>query len=135
MSLKLHLKPNEKVIIGGAVIKCGVHSIDFIVENNVPILRQKDIMTEVRAVSPSKRIYFLLQLMYVDESEYSTSYYDNYIKLEQEIVTAAPSTIQFFERINKEITSGKIYQALKIAQELIHYEQELMAQHTNLIKI
>jgi len=131
MSLKLHLKPSEKVIIGGAVIKCGHHAVDFTVENNVPILRQKDIMTEAGAISPSQRIYFVLQLMYVDSAADTTHYLNSYRELEQEIVTAAPSTRRFFEEINREITAGKIYKALKVAQTLITYEKELIARTTD----
>ena len=52
MSLKLRLKPDEKVIIGRAVIRNGPKACDLLVENNVPILRQKDILTEAEAVSP-----------------------------------------------------------------------------------
>lgn len=131
MSLKLHLKPNEKVIISGAVIKCGHHPIDFTVENNVPILRQKDIMTEAGAISPSQRIYFVLQLMYVDSAADITHYHASYRELEQEIISAAPSTRRFFEEINREITAGKMYLALKVAQELIAYEKALIAHTTS----
>lgn len=130
MSLKLHLKPNEKVIISGAVIKCGRHAIDFTVENNVPILRQKDIMTEAGAISPSQRVYFVLQLMYVDSAADISPYHASYRELEQEIVTAAPSTRHFFEEINREITAGRMYHALKVAQALIAYEKELIAHTT-----
>jgi len=43
MSLKITLKPYEKFIIGGAVIINGEAKSTFVVENDVPILRQKDI--------------------------------------------------------------------------------------------
>lgn len=134
MSLKLHLKPGEKIIIGGAVIKCGGHAVDFTVENNVPILRQRDIMTEAGAISPSQRVYFVLQLMYVDSAADTTCYHDTYHDLEQEIVSAAPSTGRFFEEINREIISGKIYKALKVAKALIAYEKELIA-HTTVASV
>lgn len=130
MSLKLHLKPNEKIIIGGAVIKCGSHAVDFTVENNVPILRQKDIMSEAGAISPSQRVYFVLQLMYVDCAADTTHYHATYRELEQEIITAAPSTRHYFEEINREIAAGRLYHALKVAQALIAYEKELIA-HTS----
>lgn len=127
MSLKLHLKPNEKIIIGGAVIKSGAHAVDFTVENNVPILRQKDIMTEAGATSPSRRVYFVLQLMYIDSTSDTASYFASYQKLRQEITDAVPSTKRFFVEIDQNISSGRMYQALKSAQALIAYEQELIA--------
>ena len=67
MALKLSLKPHEKVMIGSAVISNGSSTAHFIVENNVPILRQGDILTEPMTTSPCKRIYFVVQLMYIDD--------------------------------------------------------------------
>ena len=127
MSLKLHLKPNEKVIIGGAVIKCGHHAIDFSVENNVPILRQKDIMTEASAISPSRRVYFALQLMYIDIGSDNSTYLTTYRELEREIAAAVPSSRRFFDEINENIDKSRFYQALKTAQALIAYEGQLIA--------
>ena len=51
------------MIVGGAVITNGnIRNTDLIIENNVPILRQKDILSEKDATSPCSRIYFLIQL-------------------------------------------------------------------------
>lgn len=129
MSLKLHLKPNEKIIIGGAVVRCGNRPVEFVVENNVPILRQKDIMTESDATTPARRVYFLLQLTYIDNgasSHIDTKYLAAYRELELEIVTFVPSTKKFFDEINSHIAAGKLYQALKAAQGLMEYEQMLL---------
>ena len=41
MALKIILKPHEKFILGGAVITNGDAKSAFIVENDVPILREK----------------------------------------------------------------------------------------------
>ena len=46
MSLKLSLKPGEKMIIGGAVVKNGDAKMELFIENQVPLLREKDIMAE-----------------------------------------------------------------------------------------
>lgn len=127
MSLKLHLKPLEKIIIGGAVIQCGNRPIEFTVENNVPILRQKDIMTEAGAISPARRAYFVLQLMYIDSSANDSQYRDIFRELEGEMTTAVPSSRRFFDEINGEIAAGRFYQALKAAQALMAYENELLA--------
>ena len=45
MGLKITLKPGERMIIGGAVITNGGQKSNFIVENKVPILRDKDILS------------------------------------------------------------------------------------------
>jgi flagellar protein FlbT len=72
MALKISLKSGERMILGGAVVTNGSSgSCDLIVENKVPILRQKDILTEAKADSPCRRIYLTVQLMYIDEANLS----------------------------------------------------------------
>ncbi|MBT8366730.1 MAG: flagellar biosynthesis repressor FlbT [Deltaproteobacteria bacterium] len=126
MTLKITLKPNEKMIIGGAVITNGnIKNIDLIIENNLPVLRQKDILSEKDATSPCSRIYFLIQLMYIDEENLATHQH-TYWKLVRELLDAAPRLTGHIDLINEHILSGNCYRALKLASELIHYEQEVL---------
>jgi flagellar protein FlbT len=125
MALKLTLKPHEKLIIGGAVIINGSARSDLIVENNVPILRGKDIMSLNGADSPCKKIYFVIQMMYVDEKNIA-EHHKTYWELVKDIVEAAPSTKPMFQVISNDILQGKFYQALKAARKLIDYEQEVI---------
>ena len=47
MALKITLKPKDRMILGGTVIVNGsCTSSDLIIEYKVPILRQKDILSE-----------------------------------------------------------------------------------------
>jgi flagellar protein FlbT len=66
MPLKLTLKPNEKVLIGTAVLTNAGSKTEIIIQNNVPVLREKDIITEENADTISKKIYFIVLNMYVD---------------------------------------------------------------------
>ena len=125
MPLKITLKPHEKMIVGGAVITNGNTKCDLLIENNVPILRQKDIMSEKEADSPGRRIYFAIQLMYVDEGNLE-EHHNTYWKLVQDIVKAAPSTLGLIDEISENILSSSYYQALKLARKLIDYEQEVI---------
>ncbi len=126
MALKITLKPNEKMIVGGAVITNGnLKNADFIIENNVPILRQKDILSEKDVTSPCSRIYFLIQLMYIDE-ENLTTHQHTYWKLVRELLDAVPRFTGHIDQINENILRGNCYGALKLANELIDYEQEVL---------
>jgi flagellar protein FlbT len=126
MSLKLRLKPDEKIIIGGAVLQNGPKPSEFIVENTVPILRQKDIMAERDAVSPARRVYFVIQLMYIDRDN-QVDYHTRYWDLVKDILKAAPSTKPYIDRISEQIVSRDFYQALKLTRKLITYEEELLS--------
>ena len=125
MSLKLHLKPDEKVILGRAVIRNGSKACEFIVENNVPILRQKDILSEKDADSPARRLYFVIQLMYINE-ENLVEYHNRFWGLSNDILSAAPSTKPYLEKISEQILACSYYQALKLTRKLIDYEKELL---------
>ncbi len=125
MSLKISLKPQERLIIGGAVVQNGGARSDLLVENNVPILREKDILREQEADTPCKRIYFTIQLMYVDEKNL-VEYHNGYWKLIRDVLDAAPSTLRLIDQISDHILNGRYYQALKVTQKLIEYEQEVV---------
>lgn len=125
MSLKISLKPQERIILGGAVVQNGGSRCDLLVENNVPILREKDILREEDADTPCKRIYFTIQLMYIDEKNLA-EYHNAYWKLVRDVLDAAPSTLTLIDLISDHILGNRCYQALKLAQKLIDYEQEVV---------
>ena len=127
MALKITLKPKERMILGGTVVVNGSStSSDLIIEYKVPILRQKDILSEKDANSPSKRIYFAIQVMYIDEENRNT-HQNIYLKLAKELVQAAPSTMGLIDKISENILSDKYYPALKLAKKLIAYEEEALS--------
>lgn len=126
MSLKLRLKPHEKLIISGAVMVNGPKSAEFLIENNVPILREADIMGESQVTSPARRLYFCVQLMYIDLANLER-YHDQFNELSTEIATAAPSTRPFLIDIYEKVMSSDYYQALKLVRKLIVYEDTLLS--------
>ena len=125
MALKITLKPHERLIIGGAVISNGNTKTDLIVENNVTILREKDILNLKDADSPCKKIYFVIQMMYVDEKNIA-EHHKTYWELVKDIVEASPSTRPMLQVISNDILHRQFYQALKATRKLIEYEREVI---------
>ena len=124
MALKITLKPDEKMIVGGAVVTNGnSNNIHLIIENNVPVLRQKDILSEKKATSLCKQIYFLIQLIYIDEENLITQQHD-YWNLVRKILNAVPRSLNYIDQINENILCGRYYHALKMAGDLVKFEQE-----------
>lgn len=131
MSLSLTLKPGERVIIAGAVLKNGPTIAHLQIENRVPLLRQKDLLTEAEATTPCRRIYLVVQLMYIGEgltAELSQIYWD----LVRDVIAAAPSTNGLISQISEYIVDSAFYPALKAARKLISYEEELLKHATKL---
>ena len=124
MSLKVELKPHERLIIGSCVVTNSDQRTRLFIDGSAPILREKDILTADTANSPAKRIYFAVQLMYLDND--ISKLRGEYFELVNDIVTAAPSCVPIVDEINNDILTGALYKALKAAKRLIQYEQDLL---------
>lgn len=125
MALVIDLKPGEKILIGEAVITNDSQRTRLHIAGDAPILREKDIMKEDAADSPCKKIYFLIQCMYMAREP--RVYFEKYFNLLRQIQGAAPSTALLFMQINEMILGGHYYKALKDAKELIKYEESLIS--------
>jgi len=124
MALKVELKPGERFIIGECLITNSDRRTRLMIEGNMPILRERDILTVKMANTPAKRIYLTIQLMYTTRDP--RAQHETYFTLVRELTQAAPSTWPYVEVINNEILTGNLYKALKEAKKLIAYEQELL---------
>lgn len=125
MSLKVELKPGERLIIGNCVVTNSDQRARIFIDGRAPILREKDILTPETANSPAKRIYLAVQIMYLEDDIKAAQ--EEYFKLVGEIIAAAPSTTPFIDEINNEILTGALYKALKAAGKLVKYEEDLLA--------
>ena len=124
MALKVELKAGERIILGDCVVTNQNSRTRLIIEGDVPILREKDIMTAERAVTPAKRIYLAVQLMYTSSDP--GTHHGIYFTLVEELLRAAPSAAAHIDTINNHILTGSLYKALKQTAKLIEYEQELV---------
>src|SRR6201995_3854965 len=124
MALKVELKPNERIIIGNCVVTNTDQRARILIDGNVPILREKDIMTPATADTPAKLVYLAVQLMYISPDPVAN--HGTYFNLVRDIVTAAPSAWPIIEGINTSIMAGDLYHALKEARKLVAYEKKLL---------
>jgi len=97
-----------------------------VLENDVPVLREKDIMTLKSADTPCKRIYFTVQLMYVDGKNLP-EHHKTYWELVRQVAQAAPSQTELLQEISTNILQDRFYQALKLTKKLIEYETEVVS--------
>ena len=125
MALKISLKPDEKMILGGAVIKNGSHPSVFFIENNVLVLREKDIITEELADTPCKRIYYTVQLMYLDDKNLP-QYHAIYWRQVGELIDFVKSMGPLVTELGEHLLACEYYKALKTAKKMIAYEKELL---------
>ena len=128
MVLKLNLKAHEKCIIGGAAVQNGNKIASLTIANRTTILREKHIMTEKKADTLAKQIYFVVQLIYMDGGiDNSRQNHKIFFKLIREFIDLDPSSIglDIIGEIGQLILDGADYQALAQGRKLIEYEKTL----------
>ena len=123
MALKVELRPGEQIIIGESVITNDNQRTRLYIDGDAPILREKDIMTPTAAVTPAKRIYLVVQLMYLSRSMEKMQ--DDYLTFVRNLLEASPSSTPYVARVSHEMLEGNLYRALKEARNLIEYEEQI----------
>ncbi len=125
MPLKLSLKPHEKILINGAVIEnCGGRC-ELAIHNTASLLRQKDILREEHATTPAKRIFFLIQMIYISQ-EQRDQRLTLFRQLLAEFIAASPSSVDLVLEINRLAEAGDFYASLQVCRKLIQHEQRIL---------
>mgnify|MGYP002680076786 FL=1 len=125
MPLKIELKPGERLIVGNALITNDKERVKLFIEGNVPILREKYVLTEKEADTPCKKVYYVLQEMYLAKDP--KVLHPEYFARINEIVQAAPSFAPMIDELNLDILGGDYYAALKHMMAIIEREAVLLA--------
>ena len=125
MALKVTLKPGEKFVINGAVVVNGDRRTNLVIQNKVSILREKDILLPQDAVTPVKRIYFAVMMLYLDENA-QQGFYDEFVQRVTEFINAIkdPDAITMSVKIIEDVHAGAYYRALMSCKKLLPFEQE-----------
>ena len=126
MPLKIELKPHESIIIGESLITNDGERTRFYIDGNVPILREKFILREKEANTPSKRVYFVVQQMYLLRDPRKLQ--DLYLEYVRDLQNAAPSLIPYIKPVNENILKNDYYAAIKEAGKLVAKEDELFGE-------
>jgi flagellar biosynthesis regulator FlbT len=67
MPLSLRLKPGERLIVNGAVLRNGSpRAIELELLNHVTTLHERDLMLPEEADTPLRRLYFQVQMMHLE---------------------------------------------------------------------
>jgi flagellar protein FlbT len=126
MALQLNLRPGERVILGGAVVRNGSSRARLRIENEIPVLRESDILRPGAVRTPCEGVYFALQLAYVDPSR-SGEHLETYRDLADQVRAAAPSSRPWLEDVDARLEAGDYYRALKCARALLTWERETLS--------
>jgi len=117
LPLKFTLKPGEKVIVNGAVIGRGEEPGSFYLYNKVKFLRGREVMKEEQADSLEKKLYLIIQLIYL----FPESAAENVVKFEsiwEEVSRQRPGDREKLAEVARLVQSEDYYRALKLTAKL-----------------
>ena len=127
MPLKINVKSGEKFVVNGAVMVAGSKGASLVLQNEATILLGKDVMQEKEATTPSRRIYFSILVMYLDQ-ENVKNYRDTFMTYIEDFMDA--TTFSEVRRtllhIVEDVNSGNYYRAMKTCKVLMNYEDEML---------
>lgn len=123
--LKLDLKTGVRLVINGAVIENVGSNTKLLVHNQSSIMRENEILPEDKSATPASRVYFALQCAYMFPNE-TEKYLENFDQLLNDYTEALPSATEIATKIQAAVDKGKLYNALKLTQELIRHEEKII---------
>lgn len=126
MPLRLTLKPEERIIVNGCVIRNAARRQTLTIENHADVVRGHDLLNEQEVTTPVTRVYFLIQTVLV-AAELRDDFSPQIQKNLAELVTVFGSahTDSIFNAANF-VSTGDYYKALRALSGLLKHERDLL---------
>ncbi|MHA7875605.1 flagellar biosynthesis repressor FlbT [Roseivivax sp.] len=127
MPLAITLKPNERVVVNGCVIRNANKRQTIHIENRADIIRGSDLLTESQADTPTKRICLLIQIALVHADQRTRVA----PKIQAGLANLASLfgvkvRSHFFEAANH-VSQSDYYRALVALRPVLEHEAKLLA--------
>lgn len=126
MALRLTLKPNEKIVVNGCVIRNADRRQLLTIENHADIVRGVDLLDEEEAGSPVKNVYFFIQTALLNPSVRK----ELRPVIQKDLAALVPIFHEeigshIFEAANH-VSCADYYKAMRALRPLIKYESRLL---------
>lgn len=128
MALKLSLKPNERIVINGCVIRNADKRQTLTVESRADVIRGQDLMSPDEANTPVSRVYLLIQTALTD-----LAWRDRMLKPIQKQLAILATTFEaprgdYAVEAANFVSTGDFYKALRALRPLLEHEATLLAE-------
>lgn len=127
MGLKLNLRANERIVINGAVLTA-LKPTSILINNQVAMLLERQIMRPEAVTTPARQIYFAIQCAYMAEPAEKPRFLLNADSAISQFADASPTpeAQDLLSQIRRQVASSAYYDALKLCNTLIDYEDRLL---------
>jgi flagellar protein FlbT len=125
MALRLTLKPNERILINGCVIRNTDRRQLLVIENHADIVREADLLGESEARTPVKEVYFFIQAALLDTSKRKKLVPIIQKKLAQLVPVFHDDVGEHIFEAAGHVSQADFYKAMRALRPLMEYEDRL----------
>ncbi|HEY6632147.1 MAG TPA: flagellar biosynthesis repressor FlbT [Rhizobiaceae bacterium] len=128
-TLKISLKPNEKIYLNGAVIRVD-RKVTLELLNDVQFLLESHVLQIDEASTPLRQLYFILQVMLMNPTGANDAYEMFRRSLPLMIASFSDPEINgTLKHIDRMVGEGHVYEALKAIRGLYPLEQKALGEN------
>lgn len=127
MGLKLKLKPKERLIINGCIIRNGEKRLDIEIENRADVLRGNEMMSEDDAKTPVRRLCFMIQVALVSREVRPQIIPEIMSQIDLLSSIFSKSNSETFTQVRRLVEQGEFYAACRKLAPLIAREDLLLS--------
>lgn len=129
MALNISLKPRERLVVNGAVIRnrsCR-HSLTIEFLNRVNFMREREILLPEQAATPLLRVIYWLQLTYIDPDQRELAQ-QRFLELARDLhdAVAVPAIRTALATATELMQAGRFGASLKALREVLPLERTLL---------
>ena len=124
-NLKIHLKPNERIYINGAVVRVD-RKVALELLNDVVFLLEGHVIQEEQATTPLRQLYFVVQSMLIDPKTRGLA--DKFTSRATRLIAAFKNqdVLEGLVEVKQLIERERTYEALKRIRSLFPIEAEIL---------
>ena len=120
MPLKIELKPSERLIINGALIRNLDRKAMLLVEGRCKFLRESEIIRESEADTPCKKLCVTLQVLYLADDPSAPE--NLFVQQSTALLGLMPSAGPYLLAIHDAIAAQEYHRAIKLGKQLVAHE-------------
>ena len=125
MGLRLTLKPNERILINGCVVRNTDRRQLLVIETHADIVREADLLGENEARTPVKEVYFFIQAALLDSEKRKKIVPIIQQKLGKLVPVFHDEVGQHIFEAANHVSQADFYKAMRALRPLIEYEAQL----------
>jgi flagellar protein FlbT len=125
-TLKISLKPNEKIYLNGAVVRVD-RKATLELMNDVQFLLESHVLQPSEASTPLRQLYFMVQVMLMDPLGAAQA--RDMFRKSLPLLIASFDDRQIcagLKEVDQLVGEGEVYEALKVIRSLYHLEAQAM---------